>query len=110
MVRAGDMRHSVRIERLSSTQDAAGQPQRTWTLIAERRAAIQRTPGSEVFASAQREGRVPVVFRLRYLSGVLPAMRLVFDGKVHNILSAIDPDGRREELVVTAEELVEVTP
>lgn len=107
MMRAGPMRHRVTIQERSAAVDAAGQPLNTWTTFASRWAAIERTPGNEVFASAQRNGRVPVVFRLRYLSGVMPSMRLVFGTKVHNILSAIDQAGMGEELLITCEELVE---
>ena len=110
MLRAGEMRHRVRLEQQSTSVDAAGQPLTTWSLFAERWAAIQRTPGGEVFASAQRGGRVPTVFRLRYLAGVTPAMRVVLGAKAYNILSAFDPSGLKEELVLTTEELVEVTP
>lgn len=53
---------------------------------------------------------MPTVFRLRWRDGVLPAMRLVSGDRVFNIVSAIDPDGMRAELVITAEELVEETP
>lgn len=109
MVRAGDMKHRIKIQQRSTTQDAAGEPANTWTLFAERWAAIERTPGNETWASAQRSGRVPTVFRLRYLAGVTPAMRVVFGGKVLNVLSAVDQAGRKEELLITAEELVEVS-
>lgn len=100
------MRHQVRIEVQTSTQDAAGQRVEYWTTVAERRAAIERTPGSEVWASAQRHGLVPTVFRLRYMDGVSPGMRLIYDERVFDILSAIDPAGRGEELIISAEEKV----
>lgn len=106
MMRAGDMRHQVTIEQRSTTQDAAGEPSLTWSTYVTRRAAVDRAAGREVWASAQRQGRVPVVFRLRYLSGVTPAMRIVWGGRVHNILSAVDQGGLGEELIITAEELV----
>lgn len=110
MVRAGDMRHRVRLEVQTTQQDAAGQPVNTWNIFAERRAAIDRTPGREVFAAAQRDARVPVILRLRYLEGVTAGMRLVFtcgccSGRgVHDVKSAPDPTGLREELLITAEE------
>lgn len=107
MVRAGDMRHQVRIETRSTTQDAAGEQQNTWTLFAERRAAVERSPGSEIWASAQRRGRVPTLFRLRHLTGVTPAMRLVFESKIYDIISVVDQGARKEELLITAEEHVE---
>ena len=108
MVNAGAMRHQVRLETRSTARDAAGEPLLSWSLFAERRAELVRTPGTELFAQG-RNGRVPTVFKLRYLAGVTPAMRLLCKGKVFNIISAIDPDGHRAELLVTAEELVEET-
>lgn len=106
-VDAGPMRFTVRFEQRSSIQDAAGEPNLTWTTFAERRASIERTPGDEVWASAQRGGRTPTVFKLRWLDGVLPSMRLVHRKKIYDILSAVDPDGRLTELLVTAIEHVE---
>lgn len=108
MVRAGDMRHKVRIESRSVTIDAAGERTGDWVVVCTRRAAIQRAPGAEVFAAAQRQGRVPTVFRLRYpvdlSTAISPGMRLVHGTRVYDIVSAVDLAGLREELVITAEE------
>ncbi len=106
MVRAGAMRFQVDILRRSTTQDAAGETLNTWSTFATRRAAIQRTPGSELFAAAGRNGRVPTVFRLRWLDGVTPGMRVQYDSRLFNITSAVDQEEIREELIITAEELV----
>lgn len=110
MIRPGSLRHRATIQQRSATLDAAGGVRNVWTTFAERWASVDRAPGSEVWASATRSGRVPAVFRLRYLAGVTPAMRLTFDGKVYNVLSAVDQEGRKAELLITAEELVGETP
>lgn len=104
MLRAGQMRHQIRIEARSTIQDTSGEQHQSWTEFATRRAAVERARGSEVWASAQRSGRVPVVFHLRWLDGVTAGMRVVFEGRVHNILSAVDQEGLGEELVLTTEE------
>lgn len=111
MVRAGAMRHRVELQVRSTIQDTAGETQTVWNVFAKRRAAIQRTPGAEVFTSAQRGARVPVILHLRWLDGVTESMRLVFTCPccvargVHDIKSAIDPsNGLKEELLITAEE------
>ena len=109
-MRAGPMRHRVTLQQRSTGVDAAGGVLDSWDDVATRWASMDRASGSEVWASAQRSGRVPAVFRLRYLSGVVPAMRLLFDGRAYNILSAVDQSGLREELTITAEELVEEAP
>lgn len=116
MIRAGAMRHRVRLLVQATQQDATGQPVNTWNIFAQRRAAFDRTPGREVFASAQREARVPVILRLRWLDGVTEGMRVVFtcgccSGRgVHDVKSAIDPAGLREELLIAAEEHPEEAP
>jgi SPP1 family predicted phage head-tail adaptor len=104
------MRHRVTLQQRVQGVDAAGGVRHMWATFAVRWAAVDRAAGSEVWASAQRSGRVPAVFRLRYLAGVTPGMRVLFDGRVYNILSAVDQAGRREELTLTAEELVEEVP
>lgn len=104
---AGRMRDVVRIEQRAEDQDAAGEPRLSWNLLYERRAEVVRSPGGEVEANQQRQGRVPTTFKLRYLPDLEPGMRLICREKVYDIKSAIDPDGRRRETLITAEERVE---
>lgn len=111
MVRAGDYRHQITVQQRSTTQDAAGEQLDAWTTFITRRAAIQRTPGREAFAAAQDNGRVPTVFEMRYVDGVTNAMRVVFDSRVFDIKSAIDPDnGLKAKLLVTCDERVGESP
>lgn len=109
-IRAGELDTRIRIEQRLTTQDAAGEPSIEWEEFAERWASIARTPGSEVWASAQRGGRVPTVFRLRYLAGVLPEMRVVAQERVYEIRSVVRESGRASELLLVTEEIVEATP
>lgn len=109
-IRAGELDTRIRIEQRSTTQDAAGEPLVEWDQVAEVWASLARTPGSEVWASAQRAGRVPTVFRLRYLAGVLPEMRVVAQERVYDIKSVVREGGRSAEMLLVCEELVEATP
>ena len=109
-MRPGAMRHRVTLQTRVSGTDAAGGVRNAWETFATRWASVDFTPVSEVWASAQRSGRVSAVFRLRYLAGVTPAMRLVHDGRVYNILSVVDQEGRGAEIVITANELVGEAP
>ena len=102
----GALRETVTIQERSTSQDDVGEQVHSWSTFAQRRAEVMKTPGAEVWAAQQRNARVPTTFRLRYLSGVTPGMRLIWASKVHDIRSAVDPTGRKEELVITAEELV----
>lgn len=110
MLNLGEMRHEVIIERRTSEQDTAGEQLDQWILVARRRAQLVATAGRELQAAQQQVGRVPVLFKLRYLFGVLPSMRLTCSGVLYDIKSAVDPDGRRAELLVTCEERVGESP
>lgn len=104
MIRTGKMRHRIRIEVQGTAHDSSGEQAQTWTTFATRWASVQRAQGMEVQASAQRTGRIPVVFGIRYLDGVHPGMRVVFRGRVHNITSAVDQEGLTEELLLYTDE------
>ncbi len=109
-IRAGELDTRIAIQQRVATQDAAGEEALHWEPFAERWASIARTPGTEIWASASQHGRVPTVFRLRYLAGVMPAMRVVAQGHVYNIRSVVRPGGRSDELLLVSEEIVEETP
>jgi SPP1 family predicted phage head-tail adaptor len=100
------MRFRVTIESRTSVQDASGEQLNTWNLFASRRAGKVSTSGSEQFAAQQQFGRVPTIFAMRYVAGVLPSMRLREGGKVYEIVSVVDPDGGKTEMNVMCEERV----
>jgi SPP1 family predicted phage head-tail adaptor len=103
------MRLQVRIEKRTTAPDPAGERVTSWVLVALRRAEKLQTPGRELWVAAQRAGRVPTIFKLRHPRSdfeVKPQMRLTCDGKLYDIISAHDPDGRQADLLVTCEELV----
>jgi head-tail adaptor len=108
MTDSGAMRHVVRIEKRAPVQDGAGEQSTTWTLVAERRAEKVATPGREFWSGQERGARVPTVFRMRNprTFEVLPQMRLTFQGKVFDIISAVDADGRGIDLSLSCDELV----
>jgi len=110
-INPGAMREQLTLQKRSTQQGPSGEPLLQWTVFAVVRAEVLRMPGKEIFAAAERNARVPTSFKLRWLDGVLPEMRAVdLHLRVYNIKSAIDPTGRREELLVTCEELVEESP
>jgi SPP1 family predicted phage head-tail adaptor len=106
MVRAGKMRHRVLIEERTDEQDSSGQQLDVWTTFARRWAERLETPGSESSAPQQQFARVPTVWRLRFIAGVLPSMRLTSGGKLYDIISAIDREGMGAETHITTLERV----
>jgi SPP1 family predicted phage head-tail adaptor len=105
-MRIGSMRHRVSIQRQSQTKNAVGELVEQWDEILIRPAAMDKMPGNETWASAQRNGRIPTIFRMRYESGLVPGMRLVCKGRVYNIKSILTPTDNDSEMVLHTEELV----
>jgi len=100
----GTLRHLAVIEQQVTTLDGVGQRVSTWTEFTRVRCAIARTPGSELFASAARQGRTPTVFQMRYQDGLRRDMRIVFDERRFNIVDIVDSKGLRAMLDVAAVE------
>lgn len=108
LTNAGAMRDVVRIEERSSAQDALGEPVTTWTLVCERYAEKLPVPGREIWSANQRVAKLPTVFKMRWPKEVeiKPQMRLICKGKLYDILSAVDFEGRETDLILSCEELV----
>lgn len=110
MIRAGELDTRIRIEKPSTAQDDHGQPLAKWSTVAEVWASVARTPGSEVWASAQRNARVPTVFRLRARGDVSPEMRVIHGSRVLDIRSVVAPSARSDEMLLVCEERVGERP
>lgn len=108
MTNAGPMREVIRLQVQTTWQDPTGQPRLSWTDVATRQAEKTATPGREVWSSGERAGRVPTVFRIRYPLEVdlSPKLRLVHRKRVFDVVSCVDPDGRRVDMLLTCDELV----
>ncbi len=94
-MRAGALRHPIVIEEVTSeARDAVGGVTPTWTTFASPWSAVQSGAGREFFAAKERHGTISHLFIIRQLDGITPKMRVSFDGRVFDILSAINVDER----------------
>lgn len=118
-IRSGDLRHRIDVQARTETQSASGGLAFTWSTIvggARLPASVEPLVGKEWHAAQQRTSNVSTRFRLRYTpvlvgAGVTStAYRIVWDGRVFDIISAIQVRGLRHELVVMANEDVGKTP
>lgn len=84
-MRAGNLDRAVVIQAFNSARDDYGQPVASWSEFARVRAEIIQGSTDEYFAAAGVEATSTIVFRIRYLSGVTTAHRVVYDGRNFNI-------------------------
>ncbi len=108
-MRAGQMRHLVKVLVRRTTQSASGAQSTTWDVEDERWAAIRPLTGGELFAAQQVNATLPHEFRFRYFEGLTPSKRLQWGARLFDVKSAAMVDGLRHELLVLADELVEET-
>lgn len=104
---AGNLRHVIEIQQRMDLRGESGDPTNTWTLFAKVRASVEPLLGKEYFASEQREASVNTRFRIRYLEGLRPKMRIVWSGRWYDIESVAMVNGIKHEMVIMANELVE---
>lgn len=100
-MRAGKLDRRITIEQAAYSQDDFGQEQPVWTTFAERAAQRMDMKGTERFAANQVMATITATFRIRYLPGLKPTMRIVHEGKTYDI-TGIAELGRRRGLEITA--------
>lgn len=112
-MRSGDMRQRVQIQSFTGeAQDTTGDTTPSWlddtkwTTLATRWACVEGLQGREWFEARQEVAEVTHRIRMRYLASVTPRMRIVWGSKTLQIKSATDPDGRKRQLVIMAQELI----
>ena len=101
-MRSGKMDRLITIGEFTSVQDSYGQETETWTEFATVWAEKIDIKARERFAAQQDIAEETTRFRIRWLAGLTPKMRIVHDGKVYNI-TGIAELGRRGGLEITTE-------
>lgn len=106
-MRAGPMRHRVTIQTRSiATRDSEGGVTESWSTYAKRWASIRPLRGEELFAAQQKYGKVSHEFSIRNTTGVTPEMRISYDSRTFNIVSAINVNERDRETLILATERI----
>jgi SPP1 family predicted phage head-tail adaptor len=103
----GRFRHRITIQSVSLVKDGFGDVTENWADFATVWAAVDPIAGAEWFDGKTSGATTTTRFRIRYLSGLLPTMRIVFNGRYFNF------DGppqnireRNEEIVIMATEVL----
>jgi SPP1 family predicted phage head-tail adaptor len=101
-VRAGALDRRIVLQRPEATQDEHGEPVTTWVTVAEVAAEVRPLRGVERFAAQQTVARVDTRFRIRWMPGVVPTWRIVFDRRSYDV-DAVLEIGRREGFEILAQ-------
>lgn len=100
MLGAGRLDKRVTLQEPVVERNAIGEGVTTWQDVASVWAAVEPVNGREFWAQQQVQSEVTVKITIRHRDDVSQAMRVVWNSKVYNIKSVIDPMTRHENLVL----------
>jgi len=106
MIKARAKRHKILVEKVTETQDAYGDIVETWSTYYGSYAEVQPLNGKEYFDSQSVQADVTIKFRIRYLQGIIPKMRVSYNSRLFDIESVIDVDERHKETILMCKESV----
>lgn len=103
-LRAGILRHRITIRRATQVQDAKGGYTSSWQTVATPKARLEGLDGRESTLASTLQGISAWRITIRWRSGILQSDQIILpDGTEINVVSAADPDGKRERLVILAD-------
>jgi SPP1 family predicted phage head-tail adaptor len=98
----GRLRERVTVQQATETRNRLGETVQSWATYAERWASVQGLSSREVLLTGQQQTEITHRVRMRYLSGMTNAMRILWRGRVLEITSLLDHNTRSEhELLCT---------
>lgn len=102
-MRAGRLSSRITIqERQKTTNPANGEDLFGWVDVLSCAAEFVPNRGQEFFASRQKQDESAGLFRIRYRAGIVPEMRILFEGKPYDIISVDPMFGRKTGLELLA--------
>lgn len=103
-MKAGTLRHFVTQRRMPGTQDALGQPTKTWDQVDQFWASVEPSNGREFFGAAHFVSEVDTTITLRYRKNVLPQDRIYVPAEegtatyIYEVLAIVEPKLYEREL------------
>lgn len=107
MLRAGDLRHRVRLQREARTDDGAGGATVRFVDVCWLWCEVRTTLTRTLVEGKKLNPKLTHTVRMRYREGLTPDLRLVYGSQALRIDSIADPTGERIELMALCEELVQ---
>lgn len=103
-MQSGALDSLVTIQQATETQDAAGEPIAAWSTVVQVWAKIEAIQGREFFDAQVVQADLTHRVTIRYRSGIVPKMRIVYGSRTFEITAVHDDTGRRAWLTIMAVE------
>jgi phage head-tail adaptor, putative, SPP1 family len=106
-MRAGKLRHRVRLQREQTEDDLAGADNVSFIEVDTVWADVRTSGGREFWEAKKLTPELTHEVEIRYRDDVVAGMRFLYGTQVLRIQAPVDPDGRRISLLVMCQELVQ---
>lgn len=103
-MKAGELNRRVVIQCQVKTPNAIGENEITWATFATVWMKIVPASGQIYYAAHQIDSSVKGYFSMRYLKGILPTMRILFESRILSIVAIWVPEENKNELLGTYSE------
>ncbi len=97
-MRAGRLRHRITLQIPSRVQNVIGEWSDSWNDWATIWASVEPNSGKRYFEAMQATSDVQGTVVIRYRTGVLPTMRILYGGRIFKIVTIIQPKENMREL------------
>lgn len=101
LARSGQRRCYIRIEVSTQVKQPNGSMKTEWNSYLSLWAAIETLKGSDKLSSQASWPSADQKITFRYVLGILPTMRVVFNDIIYSILNVNNIDMRNREIVLT---------
>jgi uncharacterized phiE125 gp8 family phage protein/SPP1 family predicted phage head-tail adaptor len=106
VMRAGALRHRIRIQNHTETQDSVGQVTRTWATCGIKWAKVEPLSVNERLRAQQIDAKISHKITLRWFENFNPDQRILFKDRYFYIKGSIKRDEINNEMIIMAEENV----
>lgn len=101
----GELRHRVTIQQPAENESSMGTVVEGWQPYATVWAAVEPLRGREYLQTLETHSELTARIRIRYLAGITPNMRVLYNNRIFNIVAVIDVDERHRELQLMCSEV-----
>lgn len=103
-IRAGDLKRQITIQSRVAGKDSFGQSSVAWVDFVSTRAAITPLQGNELVTAQAQFAEISHHVEIRLRPGITASMRILYQGRIFNILSVIDDFTAHRRLVLMCSE------
>ncbi|MEL7609496.1 MAG: phage head closure protein [Bacillota bacterium] len=105
MLRAGELNRRITLQAKTVTY-VGGFATEEWGDVATVWAKVITTGGGEFYAAQRQIAETTCLFCIRHRAGLTAKMRIMFDGRTFDILAINPVDGKKEEIRISAKEVL----